>query len=242
MVGKKSQLAVIGEEMTKELATPEIQRALLATTFKGLSQVLMKQAIMEGMMRGFTFKDFLEKNVYAIPFRNRKTGIDSYSLITSIDQARKIAMRSGLAGKSEPKYIVGTDKNIESCSITVKRNVEGVIGDYTATVYFSEYNTGYNLWVTKPYTMIAKVAEMHALRSAFPEEMAKNYIEEELQKETEDIQIEENIDEYKKKMSAVKNLEELKKVYASMPIKVKAKLKGLKDELKTKFDATNGCI
>ena len=35
----------------------------------------MKKAIMEGMIRGYTFKDFLEKNIYAIPFK------DNYSLV-----------------------------------------------------------------------------------------------------------------------------------------------------------------
>ena len=55
-----------------------------------------------------------------------------------------------------------------------------MVGDYTAKVYFTEYSTGRNLRNTKPRTMIAKVAEMHALRSAFPEEMAQQYVEEEM--------------------------------------------------------------
>ena len=36
----------INKEMNVELATPETSRALLATTFKGLTQNAMKQAIM----------------------------------------------------------------------------------------------------------------------------------------------------------------------------------------------------
>lgn len=56
--------------------------------------------------------------------------------------------------------------------------------DFKVPVYqeadFSEYNTGRNLWTTKPKTMIKKVAESMALRKAFnvsgvyaPEEMEK---------------------------------------------------------------------
>lgn len=224
----ESQLEIINEEINKELSTPTVSRALLSTTFTGLSEIAMKQAIMEGMMRGFSFKDFLEKNVYAIPFGQK------YSLVTSIDYARKLAMRSGLSGKSEPKY-VEKDKQIESCSITVKRNVDGVIGEYTATVYFDEYNTKRNLWITKPHTMIAKVAEMHALRSAFPEEMAKNYVEEEVEREVISVVKETNIDEWEEKLKNVKNSAELKKTWAAMPIQAKEKLKGLKDMLKEEF-------
>lgn len=221
-----SQLEIINEEINKELSTAKVSKALLETTFKGLSEISMKQAIMEGMMRGFVFKDFLEKNVYAIPFGQK------YSLVTSIDYSRKLAMRSGLAGKSAPNYELDESKNIKSCTITVKRNVDGVIGDYTATVYFREYTTGKNLWATKPHTMIAKVAEMHALRSAFPEEMAKVYLEEEFEKESIEASNELKIEEYEVKLLACKNLDELKTVFQNMPVVAKEKLKGLKDELK----------
>jgi len=97
-------------------------------------------------------------------------------------------MRSGLIGKGEPVYtyteVAGGKKQIETCAVTVKRLVSGHIGEYTAKVFFSEYSTGKNLWVSKPHTMIAKVAEMHALRMAFPEEMAKQYVEEEMVRAT----------------------------------------------------------
>jgi len=200
---KESQIEIIKGEINNELATAETANALLATTFKGFSAPLMKQAIMEGMLRGFTFKDFLEKNVYAIPYGQ------GYSLVTSIDFARKIAMRSGLVGKSEPRF-VEKDGKIESCSVTIKRAANGVIGEYTSTVYFDEYNTKRNQWVSKPHTMIAKVAEVHALRSAFPEEMAKNYVEEEMQMEMPGELIDEH---WKAEVDAIKSTDELKKYY-----------------------------
>lgn len=164
---------VINRELTKETAG-----ALLATTFKGLDVTNMKKALMEGMLRGYTFQDFLKKRVYAVPFS------DGYTLVTSIEDARVIGMESGIVGVDAPVY-TETDGKIETCTVTVKRKVSEYIGSYTATVYFSEYykpgKGRLNLWDTKPRTMIAKVAEMHALRKACPEKLAQQYIEDELQ-------------------------------------------------------------
>ncbi len=198
-------LQTINEELNVEL-TADVSKALLATTFKGLSPVVMKQAMMEGMMRGFKFKDFLEKNVYAIPFK------DGYSLITSVDYARKIGMRSGVIGVSAPSYEMDGN-TIVSCTITVKRKVEGEVGEYSATAFFAEYSTGYNLWKTKPRTMIAKVAEMHALRKACPEELAQSYTEEEMVKESVTVGLPEITDEIKAKVDNAKTEAELKTVW-----------------------------
>lgn len=198
-----SELELITKEINGELEKVEIQKVLLATTFKGLSLGNMKMAMFEGMTRGFTFKNFLQKDVYAIPFK------DKYSLITSIDYARKIGAKSGVVGKSEPIY-EPVEGKISTCTITIKKKTGEYIGDYTAKVYFDEYNTGKNLWITKPYTMIAKVAEMHALRSACPEELAQAYVEEEMQKETIDETVD---DKYQVEIDAIKTTEELKKYY-----------------------------
>jgi len=227
---EKSQVAIITQEIGKQLATKEVAGALLQTTFKGFSELNMRKAIFEGMMRGFSFKDFLEKNVYAIPYGQ------TYSLVNSIDYTRKIAMRSGLAGKSEPIFEEDENGAPKSCKITVKRHADGTTGEYTAKVYFKEYSTGRNLWVTKPHTMIAKVAEMHALRSAFPEEMAQVYVEEEFEKETETLPTEEKVGEYSEKLKATKTLQELRSVYASLPQSAKAELRQLADELKKQYE------
>lgn len=199
-------LQKINEDINQELATPEVQRALLATTFKGFTLLLMKQALTEGFIRGFTFKDFLERNVYAIPFK------DGYSLITSIDYARKIGMRSGVMGISAPLYDE-KDGKVISCTITVKRAVSGNIGEYAATVYFDEYNTNRNLWASKPRTMIAKVAEMHALRKACPEELSQAYTEEEMVKEQAIVSGPEISEEMKNKILAIQSIPELEKFY-----------------------------
>lgn len=181
-MNEKTQVQIVNDEINRELADPKTMSALLATTFRGLDANLMKQAIMEGMIRGFSFQNFLKKDVYALPFNSDKGG-PKYSLITSIDYARKIAQKSGQCGKSKPIYtFVENGKDILTCEVTVQKLVSGHIGDYTAEVYFNEYDKKSNLWVSKPKTMIAKVAEMHALRSAFPEELDKVYVEEEMGK------------------------------------------------------------
>lgn len=199
-----TNLVSIKEEINKQIADKEVFGTLLSTTFKGLEAQVAKRAMLEGMMRGFTFTDFLEKNVYAIPFKS------TYSLVSSIDYARKIGMRSGVVGVSAPSYELD-GKNVISCTITVKRKVGEYVGEYSATVYFDEYNTGYNLWKSKPKTMIAKVAEMHALRKACPEELSQVYVEEDYQKETPETDL---LDEgIKSKVANAKTIEELKTIY-----------------------------
>lgn len=222
-----TNLIAIQEEINKSLGNKETFQALVTTTFKGLEVGNVKKAMFEGMMRGFTFQDFLEKNVYAIPFKG------GYSLVSSIDYARKIGMRSGVIGKSAPIY-EEKDNKIISCSVTIKRMVNGHTGDYTATVYFGEYSTGRNLWTTKPRTMIAKVAEMHALRMACPEELAQVYVEEDVEKETEVKVI--DVSSYKEKLEAVTSIDDLKGVWASLPVEAKQEFKDLKEELKKKYE------
>ncbi len=183
----KKELALVTQyknEINQQLSDPETLKSLMDVTFKGLTPQLAKRAMLEGYMRGHTFTDFLKKLVYAIPFKNHKTGEETYTLVTSIDYMRQKA--TGVVGKSAPTftYYDNDSKNsIESCSVTIKRKVDGEIGEWTATVFFDEYNTSKNLWISKPRTMIAKVAEAHALRMAAPQEMSKLYVEEEFEKE-----------------------------------------------------------
>ncbi len=173
---QKENAIVIKEmqsEINRQLADPATLNSLMTITFNGLKPETAKRAMLEAMMRGYNFRDFLEKNVYAIPYGEK------YSLISSIDYCRKIGMRSGVCGKTAPEF-EEKDGEIISCTITIKKIIKDVIGEFSSTAYFKEYNTGRNLWVSKPRTMLAKVAEMQALRMACPEELAKAYIEEEM--------------------------------------------------------------
>lgn len=176
MEENKGLIVAFNQEITRELKDPAVGRALLATTFKGLTDTSMRQAILEGMIRGFKFKNFLSRDVYAIPYGS------GYSLVTSIDYARKVGAGGGVNGKSKPVFTYKENGEVESCDVTVFKK-DGHADGYTASVYFDEYTTGKNLWKTKPRTMISKVSEMHALRMACPEELSKVYAEEEFQKE-----------------------------------------------------------
>ena len=166
--------------VNRELADPGAVRSLIATVFKDFDEQLLRKACTEIAMRGYDFKDILDKKIYAIKYG---TG---YSLVQSINDVRAIAMRSGQIGKSAPQFEVDAAGKPISCSVTVKRAHGGEIGEYTSLVFFKEYTTGKNQWATKPMTMIAKVAEMHALRSAFPEELSLAYVEEEYEQQKPD--------------------------------------------------------
>ena len=233
---KEALLVKIHEEVNRELANPEVMNSLMTTTFNGLTEKLTKQAILEGMIRGFTFQDFMKKDVYAIPFKSRN-GTLGYSLITSIAYARKVGARSGIVGTKAPEYELDKDGKIISCSVTVLKKTGNYIGEFTAKVFFDEYDKKENLWVTKKRTMIAKVADMHALRIACPEELAQVYVEEEIGKEVIDCEIIQDnlIEESILKLHAIKTEEELKTVWANIPVEHKIGLASLKDELKTKF-------
>ncbi len=241
----KTKLPIVVEiqkEITAQLANKEVMSSLVTTTFKGFSSELMvKQALVEGMMRGWTFENFLKKDVYALTFFNNKLQQYEYSLITSIDYCRKIGQKSGVVGKSAPTYEVYLDEEtgkevIVACSITVKKKVGDYVGDFTDTVYFSEYNTNKNQWISKPRTMIAKVAEMHALRQACPEELAKAYIEEEVQQEVEKPELpEEDLIAYTEKLESAQDLGQLQTMWAEIPGQVKVKLETKKNEIKTKL-------
>lgn len=221
----------VNEEITKNFSNQETANALLATTFKGLNVVVAKEAMLSGMLQGFTFENFLKKDVYAIGYGQ------SYSLVTSIDWSRKVASRAGLAGKDAPVYQLDDKGGVISCSVTVYRIIDGVRCPFTSLVFFKEYTTGKNLWATKPMTMIAKVAEMHSLRMAFPEELAKAYVEEEVvPTKVESTPVAPNIEEYKAKLDVAKTIEEMREIWGTFPLSVKSN-EELINYAKTKFNS-----
>lgn len=225
--GTESKVALIKAEINKQLGDAETLKSLLEVTFPGFEAPLMKRALLEGMMRGFPFEAFLKKDVYAIKYGN------TYSLVTSIDYSRKIGAKSGIVGVDAPIY-KEEEGRVVSCAVTVKKMIGTHIGDFTAEVYMSEYSTGKNLWTTKPRTMIAKVAEMHALRKACPEELAQAYVEEEVQPETvpfKDI-TPTDYSEQEVLLRKATSLDGLNYTWADLPGDAKVALKGIYEEMK----------
>jgi predicted RNA-binding protein YlxR (DUF448 family) len=145
-----------------------------------------------------------------------------------------------LSGIDEAKY-EEVDGKIISCSVTVHRLVSGHNGSYTARVYFDEYSKGRDLWVTKPRTMIAKVAEMHALRKACPEELSQAYVEEEVIREmpTEKEVSQKLVEEYSSGIKNATTMDELGSVWADMPVDIKKMLVKEKDEKKIELTKKN---
>lgn len=119
------------------------------------------------------------KQIYALPFntKNQKTGQyeKKYNIVIGIEGMVTIADNTGqYGGTTRPEYVFakladGTDDidNPVSCTIGVHKIVQGVVSTSEQTVYFREYTTGKNLWVSKPLTMLKKVAHAHAIRAAF---------------------------------------------------------------------------
>jgi signal recognition particle GTPase len=110
-------------------------------------------------------------------------------------------------------------------------------------VYFKEFSTGRNLWLSKPRVMIAKVAEMHALRKACPEELAQAYTEEEIE-QAPALKVEKRamtLEEGKAKLGTAKDMAELRTIWSALPMEVKADkdVQILKEDLKLSFDPNN---
>jgi len=129
------------------------------------------------MMAYRTKLDPLLKQLYFIKYGQGDRAKVSY--VTSIDGYRIIAHRTKqFAGIDEPVYKYTKKGDLYSCTITVWRKDSD--RGFSATVALKEYNTGKNLWVKMPLTMIAKVAEAHALRKAFPHDLSGIYTTDEM--------------------------------------------------------------
>jgi hypothetical protein len=225
----ESKTAIIKAEINKQLGDADTFKSLLNTVFKTkngpMDPGVVKSGVLEWVLRGGEFTDFLSKDVYIIPYG------DSYSLVTSIDYSRKIGAKSGIVGVDAPVYAMNQGK-IDTCSVTVKKKIGDYVGEFTALVFFNEYTTGKNLWTSKPRTMIAKVAEMSALRKACPEELAKAYGEEELEKEKQEpvkaVALDvEALKAHEQALLEEKDLESLDRYWADLPGEFRPKLKNI---------------
>ena len=125
----------------------------------------------------------LKREIYYVYRKNQ--GKFNLTIMTSIDGLRAIAERSGSYGGSDaPKYEFEGTKLFKA-TVTVKKVIQGIIVETSATAKYSEY-VGLTLqgvpnkfWKEKPEIMLAKCAEALALRKAFPN-TAKIYIQEEM--------------------------------------------------------------
>ena len=178
--------------MEKDLIPQSIGREEIATLAKAgvipantPPDILMVFAITCNQHKLSPFK----KEIYLIPYGNQ------YHTVVGIDGMRAKAARSGVAaGKDDAKYDIQPDNTFStsaqlvkakqmptSCTVTVYKIVGGIKCAFTKTVLFKEYCPANptNKWHSMPFNMIEKVAEAHALRMAFADELAGLNIEEE---------------------------------------------------------------
>ena len=144
-------------------------------------------AVFAEVCRRHNLDPFL-KQVYLVSYSGK------YSVIVGIDGFRSRAERTGIhAGTEEAKFnmnsrgewqsaaeIVPSVKQPVSATVTVYKIVGGHRVPFTHTALYKEFAQGGGKWPTMPFQMLAKVAESHALRKAFPEALSGLYVEEEI--------------------------------------------------------------
>lgn len=125
-----------------------------------------------------------EKQIYLIK------RADKWSVETSIDGYRLIADRSeAYAGSDMAIFGPTVDGHPESAMVTVYKIVQGQRVPFSAIAYWDEFAPVGNqafMWAKMPRHMLAKVAEAHALRKAFPADLSGIYVAEEMH-QAEDV-------------------------------------------------------
>lgn len=122
-----------------------------------------------------------------------KYGNSPATVVVGKDVLLKRAMRSEkFGGLSAGVIVVNANGEIEEREGTFVLPDENLVGGWAkviikgydvpfySSVSMKEYSTGKSNWLTKPGTMIRKVAVAQALREAFPEEMSNLYEQEEM--------------------------------------------------------------
>lgn len=109
---------------------------------------------------------------------NRKSSMYSLAPIIHIDGARKLAdVTTTYDGQDAPVFEVDSKGNLLSAMVRVYR--KDCAHPFEATCFLAEFTTNYGNWKKMPHVMLAKCAEMAALRKAFPAALAGVYIREE---------------------------------------------------------------
>lgn len=102
------------------------------------------------------------REIYGIPYG------DNFNIIVGYEVYLKRAERSNKLNGWKVE-IFGDNPQNRKAVITINRKDWTV--PFVHEVYECEYTTGKNLWVSKPITMLKKVAMAQGFRLAFPEEL-----------------------------------------------------------------------
>ena len=105
----------------------------------------------------------------------------TWQITTTIDGYRALAEQTGAYAGSDAAVFTETEQGgILSATVTVWKMVDHQRVPFSATVYWAEYNANNFTWKKMPRTMLAKVAESHALRKAFPAVLSGVYTADEM--------------------------------------------------------------
>lgn len=163
---------------------------LTKTICKGANEDELRLFIMVAKSTGL---DPFTKQIYAIKRYDSQQKKEVLSFQVGIDGLRLIAERTGqYEGQTEPQWCGedGVWKDVwlsnaapAACKVGVYRKgfksaVFGVVKFSSFVQKTREGNTT-SFWAKMPEVMIAKVAESHALRKAFPQELSGLQVEEE---------------------------------------------------------------
>lgn len=102
------------------------------------------------------------REIYGIPYG------DNFNIIVGYEVYLKRAERSGKLNGWKVE-VFGENPQNRKAVITINR--KDWTSPFVHEVYECEYTTGKNLWVSKPITMLKKVAMAQGFRLAFPEEL-----------------------------------------------------------------------
>lgn len=174
--------------MALERATEdEVIKALSASVYPGATEPSVRMVLAYCKAGGL---DPLMKPVHIVPMnvKDSKTGKYDWRdvIMPGIGLYRIQASRTNeCVGISRPEFgpviklnLGGVEIDVpEWCRVTVKRNVNGVIAEYTAEEYWIEnYATAgkdsqapNSMWKKRPRGQLGKCTEAQALRKAFPE-------------------------------------------------------------------------
>lgn len=198
-----AELVSLGLTFDKEFDFSEILRFLQRCRKQGLDP-LLGQA-------------YLKRKVLRYDDGRTET---KYVPIISIDAARMLADKTGrYAPGSQPTTYETMGQNLVSATVSVAmyHAASSTWREFSETAYMHEFAQYYwsggqkklqRMWESMPRVMLAKVAEMRALRRAFPEALNGLYAEEEWDKE--EGRDHRAIEESKKKSEVLVNAAEKK--------------------------------
>lgn len=154
----------------------------------GNGQVTDQEVVMFLSLCKFQHLNPFTRDAYLI-----KYGTSPATVVVGKDVLLKRAMRSEkFGGLTAGVIVVNTNNEIEEREGTFVLPDENLVGGWAkviikgyevpfySSVSTKEYSTGKSNWLTKPATMIRKVAMAQALREAFPEEMSALYDQSEM--------------------------------------------------------------